>query len=215
VTNSTATALFSLRLNEGKPLAKTSAHNAGADGAVASTADLTRRLAAGDEEAFRQFHAAYFNRLYRFLLLVCHGREDAAQDALQETLARLVRYARVFEDEDVFWSWLKALARSAAADGHRKQRRHLALLQKFSLRLELDAPPTPRESEDGLRDVLRESLDELSLDDRRLIEGKYIAGESVRELAADTQLSEKSVESRLHRLRRGLRERILEKLRRP
>lgn len=213
MTHSTASALFSLRLNEGPPLVKNPAP--GADAGATPTADLTRRLAAGEEEAFRQFHAAYFNRLYRFLLVLCQGREQEAQDALQETLARLVRYARVFEDGEIFWSWLKAVARSAAADGHRKHRRHLALLQKFSLRLKLEVSPAPHESQHALGDVLQESLGELSLEDRRLIEGKYLAGETVRELAAGAKLSEKSVESRLLRLRRGLRERILEKLRRP
>lgn len=54
----------------------------------AGIADLTRRLAARDEEAFREFHTRYFDRLYQFLLVVAHGQEQEAQDALQETLLR-------------------------------------------------------------------------------------------------------------------------------
>jgi RNA polymerase sigma-70 factor, ECF subfamily len=209
VSNPTANALLSLRLNEGQPVAKIPASSA----APTVTASLTRRLAAGEEEAFREFHQTYFNRLYRFLLLVCRGREQEAQDALQETLARLVRHARVFEDDEVFWSWLKALARSAARDGNRKQRRYLALLQKFAIRLELDCPMHSADGEGNFHDLLEESLGELSLSDRRLIEGKYITGETVRELAAEAEVTEKAVESRLSRLRRGLRERMLQKLR--
>ena len=38
-----------------------------------------------------------------------------------------------FESEEVFWSWLKAVARSAARDTNRKQRRYAALLERFSL----------------------------------------------------------------------------------
>ena len=52
------------------------------------TAVLTRRLAAGDEAAFREFHARYFDRLYYFLLVVTHGQELEAQEALQDTLLR-------------------------------------------------------------------------------------------------------------------------------
>src|SRR5690348_2963141 len=41
---------------------------------------LTRRLASGDEEAFRRFHALYFDRLYRFLLVVSRGQEHEARE---------------------------------------------------------------------------------------------------------------------------------------
>ena len=40
-------------------------------------------MAAGDEEAFREFHAHYFDRLYRFLLVVARGQEHEAQEALK------------------------------------------------------------------------------------------------------------------------------------
>jgi DNA-directed RNA polymerase specialized sigma24 family protein len=46
-----------------------------------------------------------------------------------------------------------------------------------------------------------------------LIEGKYLDGATVRELSADAGLTEKAVESRLLRLRRELRERMLKRMR--
>jgi len=181
--------------------------------AVTGTALLTKGLAAGDEEAFREFHQTYFNRLYRFLLVVCGGREQEAQDALQETLARVVRHVRVFEDEEVFWCWLKAVGRSAALDGRRKRRRYLALLQEFALRVDLHGRKPGAEEDGQYHDLLEENLGQLSLEDRRLIEGKYIAGETVRELATEMGLTGKAVESRLSRLRHRLRERMLQDLR--
>jgi RNA polymerase sigma factor (sigma-70 family) len=63
--------------------------------------------------------------------------------------------------------------------------------------------------------LLEESLDELEPQDRRLLENKYVNGETVRDLSAMAGLSEKAVESRLLRLRRRLRARIMEKLRIP
>ena len=56
----------------------------------------------------------YFDRLYQFLLVVTSGRDDEAQEALQQTLLRVVKYVRAQESEEMFWSWLKAVARSAA-----------------------------------------------------------------------------------------------------
>jgi RNA polymerase sigma factor (sigma-70 family) len=177
-----------------------------------SVALLTRRLAAGDEAAFREFHAQYFDRLYQFLLVVTRGQEHAAQDAVQETLLRVVRHARKFENEDVFWSWLKAVARSAAQDGGRKQRRYAALLERFGLGRPI-ADPRLGDREADLRDVLDETLAELEDTERVLITGKYLRGATVAELADETGLTEKAVESRLLRLRRQLGDSLLKKLR--
>jgi len=177
-----------------------------------ATAELTRRLALGEDEAFREFHGLYFERLHRFLLVVARGQEHEAREALQETLLRVVRYARPFESEEIFWSWLKMVARSAARDGGRKNRRYLNLLQNFALRWR--QPPTGEaHDESDLRPLLEESLAEMESPDRRLIEGKYLDGSSVRELSGATGLTAKAVESRLLRLRRELRETLLKKLR--
>lgn len=181
--------------------------------ADADIARLTRRLQAGDEEAFREFHARYFDRLYQFLLVMTGGRDDEAQEALQQTLLRVVKYVRAHESEEVFWSWLKAVARNAARDAGRKQRRYAALLERFAALWRGHTPEQNAREEERLRDVVEESLEGLAPEDRRLIEGKYIEGATVRELSADAGLTEKAVESRLLRLRRELRERMLKRIR--
>src|ERR1051325_8603262 len=176
---------------------------------------MTRRLAAGEEAAFREFHERYFDRLYQFLLVIARGQEHEAQEALQETLLRVVRYARAFETEDAFWCWLKVVARSAARDGGRKRRRYLALLETFALRWRQQRSGADNADSRSLRAMLGESLDELTPGDRRLIEGKYLEGAAVKDLSAAAGLTEKAVESRLLRLRRQLRERLLKKLSEP
>jgi RNA polymerase sigma-70 factor (ECF subfamily) len=174
------------------------------DGAISL---LTRQMAAGDEEAFRRFHQLYFDRLYQFLLAVARGQEQEARDALQETLIRVARSSRRFESEDIFWCWLKAVARNAARDGGRKQRRYFGFLQKF-------AQQPPAQSEDcDLDATLEECLDDLDPGDRVLIEAKYLQGETVREISERDGLTEKAVESRLLRARQRLRERLMQKLR--
>ena len=175
---------------------------------------LTRRLAAGEEEAFREFHGLYFDRLHRFLLGVTCGQEQEAQEALQETLLRLLRHRKVFHDEEVFWCWLKVVARNAAYDGQRKNRRYFAVLRSFFIGHRSQG----REfvGDDGrLGTLLEESLGELPPEDRVLLENKYLEGDTVRDLSAVAGVSEKAMESRLLRLRRQLRERILAKLRAP
>jgi len=176
-------------------------------------ARLTRRLAAGDGDAFREFHRLYFDRLYRLLLVITRGQEHEAQEALQETLLRVVRYVRMFETDEAFWGWLKVVARSAARDGGRKHRRYFNLLQNFARLWHNDPPERTFPDDNRLGAILEESLEELDPQDRRLIEGKYLDGETVKELSARTGLTDKAVESRLGRLRRRVRELMIEKLR--
>jgi RNA polymerase sigma factor (sigma-70 family) len=173
---------------------------------------LTRKLAARDEAAFREFHEQYFDRLYHFLLVVCRGQEPEAQDALQQTFLRVIRYIRPFETEDVFWCWLKTVARSAARDLNRKEKRYSAFLETLALRF-LPAAQDNRSIEgDHLALALEESLAELSEPERHLLEAKYVKGSTVKELGAETGLTIKAIESRLERLRRAVRERVLKKI---
>ncbi len=176
---------------------------------------LTRRIAAGEEAAFQEFHEAYFDRLYQFLLVVTRGQESEAQEALQQTLLRVVRYAREFDSEAAFWSWLKVVVRSTARDAGRKQRRYLTLLQRFALHETTQTESPALAQTDTVGATLEECLAELELPDRRLIEGKYLDGSTVRELSEQSGLTEKAVESRLLRLRKALRERVLKKLNTP
>ena len=86
-------------------------------------------------------------------------------------------------------------------------------MQRFALwRAERDQPGG---EDNQLRAVAEECLDELEPQDRQLITDKYLDGITVKELSEKTGLSEKAVESRLSRLRRLLRELILNKLSKP
>jgi RNA polymerase sigma-70 factor (ECF subfamily) len=176
---------------------------------------LTRRMAEGDELAYRTFYDAYFNRLSRYLLVVTAGDEDAAREALQSALVRVVRHVKVFHSEVVFWSWLTVLARSALSDQNRRRRRYLAFLDRFTWHSRTEQMPAEDPQADvRLGALLESSLEALPFDERRLLEAKYSARRSVREIAEELNLSEKAVESRLVRIRHKLKTAMLEGLRR-
>src|SRR5207302_7977830 len=63
-------------------------------------AALTAGMAKGDEDAYRMFHELYFHRFLRYLLVVMGGREEAAREALQLSLLRVVRHIRKFDSEE-------------------------------------------------------------------------------------------------------------------
>jgi len=177
-----------------------------------AVADLTRRMAAGDETAYRLFYDAYFDRLWRYLIVVTAGNEDAAREALQATLTRVVRHIRIFSSEPAFWSWLTVLARSALSDQSRKRRRYLAFLERFSQHAAVESTPHDDRADERLQQLLDRHIAALSKDERWLVEAKYFAHRSVRDIAAELQTSEKTVESRLTRVRQKLKNTVLAEL---
>src|SRR5438128_10786260 len=100
------------------------------DGERTDIAALTGRMTAGDEDAYRMFHELYFQRLLRYLLVVTGGREEAAREALQLALLRVVRHIRKFDSDEAFWSWLTVLALSDVVDEQPKQHRYRAVLDR-------------------------------------------------------------------------------------
>jgi RNA polymerase sigma-70 factor (ECF subfamily) len=180
---------------------------------MADVAALTRAMAGGDETAYRIFYDAYFDRLLRYLLVVTGGNEEAAREALQLTLVRVVRHVKVFGSEEKFWSWLTVLARSALADESRKRRRYFAFLEKFARHQETGpAAMNNGAADEQLRAVLERKLTALPTDERQLVEQKYILRQSVREIADGQQTTEKAVESMLSRVRRKLKDAVLAEL---
>ena len=181
----------------------------------AEVSHLTRGLASGNEDDFREFHRLYFARLYQFLLVVARGQEQEAKEVLQETMVRVARYVRPFESEEVFWSWLKRVARSAAQDRGRKHQRYSALVRRFEEWWNnLGRPETPQSDHD-LTPILHEALENLDPAERSLLEERYLERVAVKDLALRTGRTERAVESHLLRLRREMRQVMLKKLKNP
>jgi RNA polymerase sigma-70 factor, ECF subfamily len=174
---------------------------------------LTRAMSKGDEMAWRTFYDTYFDRLWRYLLVVAAGNEDAAREALQAALVRAARHIKIFRDEEVFWSWLTVLARTASADETKKRRRYFSFLDRFTQRASvvLDGA-NENQADERLRIMLEQKVALLPPDEQKLIEQKYFMHRAVREIADELQMTEKAVESKLSRVRRKLKEAVLVEL---
>jgi RNA polymerase sigma-70 factor, ECF subfamily len=176
-------------------------------------AALTRRMTEGDEMAWRTFYDAYFDRLWRYLLVVAAGNEDAAREALQGALVRAARHVKVFRDEEVFWSWLTVLARSAFSDEARKRRRYFSFLDRFTRQASVaNDGANDLRTDEQLGVLLERHVARLPPDERELIEQKYFARRAVRDLAGERQTTEKAVESKLARVRKKLKDAVLAEL---
>jgi len=181
--------------------------------AAPSVLVLTEGMRKGDETAYRSFHEAYYPRLLRYLLVVAAGEEDAAREALQATFIRVVRHIKAFDDETRFWNWLTVLARTAFLDQTRKRRRYFTFLDRFTRHSKAETGASQNgEADARLLALLERNLSVLSPEERGLLEQKYFQRQTVRDIAAADQTSEKAVESRLTRVRRKLKTALLKQL---
>ena len=162
-----------------------------------AVAALTARLVAGEEAAWREFHAGYFDRLLRYLLVVSRGDEEAARESLQAALVKIVRHVRRFDREEAWWGWLTVVARSCVIDGARRQSRYRALLERYAGIFSAPQIAAP----ERLPEMLDECLEALRPKESALLSAKYRDGQSVASLATESGCSEKAMESRLARLR--------------
>ena len=169
----------------------------------------------GDELAWRNFYDRYFDRLWRYLLVAAGGNEDVARESLQAALVRAARHIKVFRDGDVFWSWLTVLARTALADERKKGRRYFFFLERFKRQKEVESEQTNDvQTDEHLNTLLARHVASLPPDEQKLIEQKYMARRTVREIAGELQVTEKAVESQLSRIRRKLKDATLKELNR-
>jgi RNA polymerase sigma-70 factor, ECF subfamily len=171
---------------------------------------FTAALRRGDEGAWREFHGTLYPRLFRWLLALSHGDEEAAAEAAHLTFLRAVRRVPHTADAGELWRWMTRLARCAYIDEWRRRKSRGTLLRRW---LDHSEPPNLPPADSDPLAVLDECLASLGDDDRILLEEKYFNRMPVRELATGRQLSGKALESRLTRARERLREALNHRIR--
>jgi len=174
---------------------------------------MTSRIAKGDEAAFNQFYRLYFNRVHRYLLVKARGWEDGVNDALQDAMIRFIRHMKPFHDAGAFWNWLRRIARSALIDQARKRRNPNVQITPLTL-ANLANGRDEADPSGEMKNHLARSLEGLEGEDRTLIEDKYFHDKSYSTLAQNLGITAKAVEGRLARVRKKLKDMILEQLKR-
>lgn len=172
---------------------------------------LSQAIVRGDEAAFETFYDLYSARLYRLLLVVTGGDEEAAREVQQVVLIKAARKFKVFANDAELRAWLSQVARNAFVDHIRKQARYAG-------RVFLDGAPDllhsgPSNTDERLLDWLEQGLAELNPEDRDLIDAVYARGRSHKDLATANGTTVKSIESKLARLRQKLRTTVLRRIR--
>ncbi len=175
-------------------------------------ADLTARLARGDDLAWSRFHQEFGPVLFRFLLGAACGDHDLAGDALQQSYLRVARHVRRCDSLPMFNSWLRAVGRSALCDCRRRRRTWWDRIARHDT--DAESNESAPDHDTRVSAALAQALSELPPEDRRLLEDKYFDGRAVQTIAASLAVSPKAVESRLTRARVQLRHKLTLLLRR-
>ncbi len=175
--------------------------------------ELVLRARGGDPRA----REAIARRVYEPVYAVCRrlrGEPEAAE-AAQETFVQILESLDRFDTDRPLVPWACGIARNVCRTDRRRERRTRRVELPGDRAIdaaqpmgggrdhELDAPALVAANED--RALLREAFTRLSPDQRRVISGRLLEGQSSREVGATLSLSEGAVRVRLHRALEALR----------
>jgi RNA polymerase sigma-70 factor (ECF subfamily) len=165
---------------------------------VQDDAGLIRRVAAGDEEAFRVLYARHTAAVYGTLCRLV-GRASDASDLMQETWLRAVRHLALFRGQSAFRTWLTGIALNVYREWRRRHAREVA-------GTDADVRPSPAASRDEIA-AIGQVLASLPYEQREAIVLHDIEGFTHEEIAAALEIEPGTSKSRLSRARRAFRQR--------
>src|SRR5262245_23551022 len=158
---------------------------------------LRAAVLAGDERAWQSWYDESFVALDQYVVWRCGGLRDLADDVVQETWLTAVRRMRQFDPQrGSFAAWLCGISANVIRNHLRRRRIAYGLSS-------LNGDLTARSDTQGKRVAM--ALAELPEHYERVLRQKYLDRQSVAEIAADWNDTEKAVESLLTRARAALR----------
>ncbi|HVD40260.1 MAG TPA: RNA polymerase sigma factor [Solirubrobacterales bacterium] len=163
---------------------------------------LTRRAVGGDERAFAAIFRRYHQPLYRFCLAIVGNPEDA-QDALQNTMIKVLRALPGEERKIDLKPWLYRIAHNESIDLLRRRR------ETRQLDVEQVAPGYGLAEEAATRERLRRlltDLHELPERQREVLVMREMSGLDFDEIAAAVDTSAAVARQTLYEARQSLRQ---------
>ncbi|HIL68290.1 MAG TPA: sigma-70 family RNA polymerase sigma factor [Verrucomicrobia bacterium] len=170
---------------------------------------LTRWIRQGSEEAFEIFYDSYRDRVYRLALMMSRGDVQAARDVLQSVMIKVARKLPVVRKEEKLWRWLARVARNEWIDHCRRNASFASRLRGEFGRFQVESE---YESDNLMIEKLDEAIQDLSADERELLEQFYFDRRSYRDIAVLRARTTKAVESKLARIRIKIRNTITRSL---
>ena len=171
---------------------------------MARVAGTWRASGAAEAALMKALYDEHAAVLWRYALRLT-GDASQAEDVVQETLLRAWQHPEVIGDtERSARAWLFTVARNMIIDDRRSAR-----YRNVVGSLDEEGAPersTPDEVNATLdRLLIGEAMTQLSVEHRAVIERSYYRGWTTAQIAADLEIAEGTVKSRLHYAVRALR----------
>lgn len=169
--------------------------------AGSNDADLLRRIARGDDDAFSVFYREHLDAVVAFFARRVGDRE-LALDLSAETFAAVVVSAGTYAGDAPAVAWLFGIARNKLRESLRRDRIADAARQRLGMEpIVVDDAALQRVEEraDRGRSKLARALEELPDQTRVALLARLVEEEDYGEIAARLQCSEQVVRQRVHR----------------
>lgn len=170
----------------------------------------------GDQDAFEALVRLYEKRVFALTSRMCRNPEDAAE-AAQEAFLAAWQGLPFFRGDASFSTWLYRLASNACVDLRRREGRHQSAagpsLDDEALNLDVpDRAPSPQEAAERkeLKEQIEAGLQTLSPDHRQVLVLRELHQLSYDEIAGVLGLDLGTVKSRINRVRKQLRNFLLQ-----
>ena len=151
-------------------------------------------------EAFISYVEREQEALRGFLLALCCGRKDDADDLAQDALVKAYLSCAGYQDRGKFRSWLFKIAYNTFLSHKASQKTTVSLYT-----VPIEAPPQRGSGEEAFSDLYL-ALGTLPPKERSAITLFYLNGYNIKEIAKITETSEDAVKKQLSRGRESLRE---------
>ncbi len=177
-----------------------------------------RKALNGESAAVDALARSTVGPLYRFCFYRLGGNSHLTEEVVQETLVRAIRDLEKFEPvraKGNIFGWLSGLARNEIRRALGQEGAAVSLqalwdkldddLRGIYSRIESEPLGHDVLEREETRDMVNATMAQLPPNYREALEAKYVAGKSVRDMAAALRTSEKAVESQLTRARKAFR----------
>ena len=166
---------------------------------------MIARATAGDPLAQRALYESHVDRVYRLAFRLA-GDDDLARDFTQETFIRAFGRLGEFRRDSALSTWLHAIGVSVALNGLRKVKRFRS--REVALEGADSIGTRERHADPDLKDRLARAIDALPEGYRTVFVMHDVEGYTHEEIATTLGISVKTVEARMGRALRHLRERL-------
>lgn len=156
-----------------------------------------------DKRAFEQFYKVNVDRIYRYVFFRVGRNQTVTEDLVSEIFMKALKHFHKYDPKISESAWIYRISHNHLANYFRDQKKHVDLDDVSFTLVGEDGRESFERHEEDLK--LYTALDELSLDERRLVTMKYLEGYSYKEMADILEKTTDGLKVATHRAMKKLK----------